>query len=388
MRHAIVGCLLASALFGLALEPLGAAAAPDGSGTTWVFVGTYTGKTSKGIYRFELDLATGKLSGGDVAAEVTSPSFLAVHPSQRFLYAVGEINNFEGKKEGAISAFSLDPKTGAIKLLNQQSSGGPGPCHLTVDATGMCVLAANYSGGSVVALPIAKDGTLGKATSFHQHKGKGTNPKRQEAPHAHSINVDKDNRFAMAADLGLDQVLIYKLDAAKGTLTPNYPPHVSTRAGAGPRHFAFNPVAPYAYVINELDSTVTVFAYDAAKGQLTPKQHISTLPEGFKGGNSTAEVQVHPSGKFLYGSNRGHDSIACFRIDDKGELSLIGHQGEGIKTPRNFGIDPTGTYLLAASQNGDSIIVFRIDAKTGELKPTGHKASVPTPVCVKFVPKG
>jgi len=379
------------------LLPLALAAVPGAVGdapgqpadTVWVFVGTYTGKVSKGIYRLEMDLATGKLSEARLAAETPSPSFLVVHPSRRFLYAVNELNDYQGKKEGAVTSFSLDVKTGSLMQLNQQSSGGGHPCHLVVDRTGACVLAANYTGGSVIAFPIEQNGALGKASSFHQHQGKSVNPKRQQGPHAHSINVDPANRFAVAADLGLDQLVVYRLDAARGTLTPNHPPFVATRPGAGPRHFAFHPSGSFAYVINELDSTITVFGYDAAKGQLSPRQHVSTLPAGFKGANTTAEVQVHPSGKFLYGSNRGHDSIACFRIDEKsGELTPVGHQGEGIKTPRNFGIDPTGTYLVAASQNGDSLIVYRIDERTGELKPTGHRANVPTPVCVRFVLRG
>ena len=353
----------------------------------WVYVGTYTQKNSKGIYRFELDLHTGKLTERALAVESPSPSFLAIDPSQRFLYAVNEVGNFEGKKTGAVSAFTIDPKTGNLSLLNQQSSVGSGPCHLVVDAKGKNVLAANYGGGSVCVLPIQADGRLGKATGFVQHKGASVDSGRQKEPHAHSINLDAANRFAIAADLGLDKVLVYRFDPAKGTLTPNDPPAASVTGGSGPRHFAFHPNGRNAYVINEMKNTVTAFTYDPERGVLKELQTIPTLPKGFKGNSSTAEVVVHPSGKFLYGSNRGHDSIVIYSIDPKtGELTYVGHQGNQIKTPRNFAIDPTGTYLLVANQGSDSIVVFRIDPKTGELKPTGSVAEVPLPVCVRMMP--
>jgi len=354
----------------------------------WVFVGTYTGGKSKGIYRCEFDPATGKLSEPMLAAETPSPSFLAIDPSHRFLYAVGETGVFKGKKSGSVSAFTLDAKTGELKLLNRQPSGGEGPCHLVVDRQGKHVLVANYSGGNASVLPIEAGGRLGEATAFVQHKGKGTDPGRQEAPHAHSINLDAANRFAFVADLGLDQVFVYRFDADKGTLATNDPPSVAVAPKSGPRHFAFHPNGHYAYVINEMANTVTAMKYDAEHGILKKIQTVSTLPEGYKGPTWTAEVQVHPSGKFLYGSNRGHDSIAVFLIDEKtGELTPAGRQASGIKEPRNFSIDPTGKFLLVANQNGDSILVFRIDAKTGALQATGDKVEVGKPVCVKFVPK-
>jgi 6-phosphogluconolactonase len=355
----------------------------------WVFVGTYTDGNSKGIYRFAFDPNTGKLTGGELAASSANPSFLAVHPGRRFLYAVNEDGDFGGKHAGAVSAYALDPAGGKLTFLNHQPSGGDGPCHLVVDRAGKHVLVANYGGGSVSVLPVGEDGRLGQATAFVQHHGSSVNRQRQEAAHAHSINLDRDNRFAVVADLGLDKVLVYRYGADKGTLTPNDPPSFATAPGAGPRHFAFHPSAPFAYVINELGSTVTALAYDAAKGTSTPLQTVSTLPAGFKGENGTAEVQVHPSGRFLYGSNRGHDSIAAFVIDPKsGTLTPVGIYAEGIKTPRNFGIDPTGTFLIVANQTSHSLVVFRIDPKTGALHPTGQRASVPTPVCVKFVPQG
>ena len=366
--------------------PARAEEAPARSGKMRVYVGTYTGGKSKGIYVVELDPATGALSAPVLAAQTANPSFLAIHPSHRFLYAVGELDNFKGKKGGAVTAFAIDPKTGKLTQLNQQSSRGNGPCHLVVDAKGKNVLVANYGGGSVAALPIDADGKLREASSFIQHKGSSVDRGRQEGPHAHSINLDAANHFAVAADLGLDKVLVYKFDADKGTLTPNAPPSASVPPGSGPRHFAFHPDRRHAYVINEMKSTVTAFDYDADNGVLKPVQTLSTLPEPVKG-NSTAEVQVHPSGKFVYGSNRGHNSIAIFTVDAKtGRLTAAGHQATGGKTPRNFGIDPTGKWLLAANQDSGTITVFRIDARTGKLEPTEHKAEVGMPVCVKFIP--
>jgi 6-phosphogluconolactonase len=357
---------------------------PKAGGKFWVYIGTYTGGKSKGIYRAELDTATGKLSEPELAAETVSPSFLAIHPNRRFLYAANEISNFKGTKGGGVSAFAIDPKTGKLTLLNQQSSVGAGPCHLVVDRTGKFALVANYGGGSVAVLPIKEDGSLGERTAFVQHKGSGANPQRQKGPHAHSVNLDAANRFAFVADLGLDRVLVYRL-GADGTLTPNTPPAVELAPAAGPRHFAFHPSGKFAYVINEMNNTITAMRYDPAKGVLTPVQSVPTLPKAVKG-NSTAEVQVHPSGKFVYGSNRGHNSIAVFTVDQAtGKLTPAGHQGMGIKIPRNFGIDPTGKYLLVANQGSDSIIVFEIDQQTGALKPTGQKVEVGRPVCVKFM---
>jgi 6-phosphogluconolactonase len=357
------------------------------SKTMWVYVGTYTQGKSQGIYRFDLDMASGKLSGRALAAKTVNPSFLAIHPSRPHLYAVGEVDDSSGKKVGGVSAFAIDPKSGGLKLLNQQSSGGAGPCHLVVDRTGKNALAANYGGGSACCLPISEGGKLGEAIVV-QHKGYSVNKQRQEAPHAHSINLDPANRFAFVADLGLDKVMIYRFDSAKGTLTANDPPAGIVKPGAGPRHFAFHPNGRFAYVINELHNTVDAFTYDPDKGALKNLQTIGTLPEGFKKASYTAEVVVHPSGKFLYGSNRGHDSIAVFSVDpETGKLTAVGHQAHKIKTPRNFAIDPTGKYLLVANQDSASIIVFRIDPGTGNLTPTGNEAEVPMPVCIRMMPR-
>jgi 6-phosphogluconolactonase len=351
-----------------------------------VYAGTYTGGKSEGIYIFRLDQKSGAMEPRGVAKGVSNPSFLALAPSGRFIYAACEVAEFAGEKSGAIAAFAIDEKTGALALINQQPSGGGGPCHLVVDRAGRNVLVANYGGGSVSVLRIEEDGRLGRASAFVQHEGSSVNPQRQARPHAHSINLDAANRFAFAADLGLDKVLIYRFAAERGTLEAAEQPFAALAPGSGPRHFAFHPAGRHAYVINEMASTVTAFTYDAPRGALAELQTLSTLPEGFSGRNSTAEVQVAPSGKFLYGSNRGHDSIAVFAIDlEKGTLAPVEHKPTGGKTPRNFGIDPTGTFLLAANQGSDSIVVFRIDGATGRLEATGEAASVPTPVCVKFL---
>jgi 6-phosphogluconolactonase len=353
----------------------------------WVYVGTNTDGSSKGIYRFDFDLASGKLTGGELVSESSNPSFLAVHPDRHFLFAVSEVADSNGKLGGAISAFAIDPESGKLTILNRQSSMGAGPCHLVVDRQGKNILAANYSSGSVCVLPIGADGRLGEATSFVQHRGSSVNPERQTAPHAHSVNLDGAGRFAFVADLGLDQVLVYRFDSAHGTLSPNDPPSVKLASGAGPRHFGFHPSGRFAYVINEIHSTLTALEYDADRGVLKECQTVSTLPRGFTGNNSTAEVQVHPSGKYVYGSNRGHNSIAIFAVDiPSGKLHLVGHQSHHIKTPRNFSIDPTGRYLLVANQDGASIVVFRIDQNTGALTPTGDEGRVPTPVCIKMIP--
>ncbi len=355
------------------------------NGQYFVYVGTYTKEKSKGIYAYRFNPAKDQLTSIGLVAETTNPSFLAVHPNRRFLYAVSEMANYEGRNSGAVSAFAIDPKTGKLSFLNKVSSRGGGPAFVTVDKTGKDVLVANYGGGSVAALPVLEDGRLGEASAFVQHAGSSVNAKRQQGPHAHSINVSPDNRFALVADLGLDQVLVYSFDPTKGSLAPN-PPIAKMNPGAGPRHLAFHPSGRFVYVINEMQSSVTAFAYDAARGALRELQTLSTLPKDFAGENTTAEVQAHPTGKFLYGSNRGHDSIAVFAIDAaKGTLTPVEYVPTQGKTPRNFGIDPTGSYLFAANQNSDNVVVFRIDPKTGRLTPTGHVLEVGSPVCVKFV---
>ena len=377
-----------------ALSVLCAEAAPASHKKYFVYVGTYTaeaGSTSKGIYAYRFDSDTGELASIGVAAETANPSFLAVHPNQRFLYAVNETGNYQGQKSGAVSAFSIDHTTGKLTLLNEVASKGADPCYITVDKTGKYVLVANYTGGSVAVFPVLEDGRLGEATAFIQHTGHGADPERQEGPHAHSIDLSPDERFAIVDDLGLDETLVYRFDRAKGSLTLNDPQIYTTLAkadpGAGPRHFAFNPNGKFAYVVNEIQSTVSVLSYDGSAGVLRRLQTISTYPKDFSAHNDDAEIQVQPSGKFLYASNRGHDSIAVFAIDpDKGTLTLVEYASTKGRTPRSFEIAPGGSLLFAANEKSNNIVVFSIDAKTGRLKPTGKVLDVSEPVCVKFVP--
>lgn len=336
-----------------------------------VYLGTYTGKDSKGIYQCELNLTDGSLSAATLAGETSSPSFIAFHPNQKFLYAVNE-------GDAKVSAFAIDASSGELKLLNSQPSQGGAPCHLIVDPSGRNVLAANYSGGSCICFPVGPDGKLGEASSFQQHVG----PKKN----GHSIHVDKANKFALCCDLGLDQVIIYAFDPAKGTLTPHGA--FDTPKGAGPRHFAWGVDGRTAYINGESDLTIIACQYDADKGVLTQKQVLSTLPaDVVRKGGSTAETVVHPSGKFVYVSNRDpYNSIAIFSIHEKtGELKFVGHQSTGVKTPRNFAIEPTGKYMLVANQSGGNVIVFRIDSSTGELTPTPSSVAVSNPVCVRFM---
>lgn len=353
----------------------------------FVYVGTYTqeGSTSKGIYAYRFDPDDPKLTPIGLAAQTINPSFLAVHPNHKFLYAVNEVGNYEGKKSGAVSAFSIDPASGKLTLLNEVASGGADPCYIVVDKTGKYVLVANYTGGSIAAFPILADGRLGEASAFIQHSGHGTNPQRQEGPHAHSIDLSPDNRFAIVDDLGLDETLVYKFDSVKGSLTPNDPPFAKAPPGAGPRHFAFRPDGKFGYVINEMGSTVSVFGYDTA-GVLRPLQTISTIPKDFTALDESAEIEVHPSGKFLYASNRGHDSIAVFAIDpNKGTLTLVEYAATKGKSPRNFAIDPSGTLIFAENEKSDDIVLFQINQRTGSLTPSGKVLDISQPVCVKFV---
>lgn len=352
------------------------------------YVGTYTRNGSEGIYRFRMDPTSGTLTPAGVTTGIENPSFLAIHPDLHTLYAVAEVGEFEGKPGGALNAYRIDPQDGDLTFLNQQLTYGAAPCYVSVDATGQVAMVANYSGGNVAAFPIQEDGSLRPASARVQHEGSGPNPKRQEGPHAHSINVTPDNRFALAADLGLDKVIVYRLDPAQGTLSPHDPPYAAVPPGEGPRHFDFHPNGRFLYVINELGSTVTVFAFDGQHATFEPLQTISTLPESWEGSSSCADIHVSPSGRFLYGSNRGHDSIAIYAIDETyGTLSVVGHTSTGGQTPRNFAIDPTGAFLLAANQNTHNIVVFSIDRESGRLEPTGIEASVPMPVCLTFFPR-
>ena len=358
------------------------------TGKNLFYVGTYTeeGSKSKGIYAFRFDDATGDVTPLGLAAETTNPSFVAASPNGKFLYAVNEVGKYKGPNSGGVSAFAIDHATGKLTFLNEVASRGADPCYITVDRTGKFVLVANYTGGSVAVFPVAADGGLGEASSFVQHSGHGPNAERQEGPHAHSIDLSADNRFAMVDDLGLDEVDVYKFDSGKGTLTANDPPFTKVAAGAGPRHFVMHPSGKFAYVIAEMGHTVTVFSNDAAEGKLQVLQTISTLPADFTGRNDDAEIAVHPSGKFLYASNRGDDTIVIYAIDgNKGTLTQVGRVPTGGKEPRSFEIDPTGKFLLAENQKSDDVVVFRIDEKTGGLTATGKVFEVGSPVCLKFV---
>lgn len=348
-----------------------------------LYVGTYTSGKSEGIYVYRLNMSTGELSHLNTVKNVVDPSYLTLNRKKRLLYAVNEVSQFEGTASGAVSSFSIDPKTPDLKFLNQKPSKGGSPCYVTLDRTENFALVANYESGNVSVLPIKNDGSLGDAVSVVQHAGSSVNRDRQLGPHAHCIVLDRSNRYAFAVDLGIDKVMIYRFDSRAGTLTNHGA--VEMKPGAGPRHLTFHPNNRYAYAINELDSTMTTLAYDSNRGVLQPKETVSTLPAGYSEPSYCADLHVSPSGRFLYGSNRGHDSIVVFAIDKRsGKLTLVEHVSTGGKWPRNFTIDPTGTFLLAANQRSDSVVTFRIDPTTGRLKPTGHNAEVPTPVCLKL----
>ncbi len=368
----------------LALTEASPIAAAPKPGKYLVYVGTYTRGDSKGIYAYRFDAASGALEPLGLAGEIVNPSFVALHPNGRFLYSVSELGN-DGDKTGSVSAFAIDTATGTLKKLNTAPTGGGGSCHLVVDKTGKSIMVANYGSGSTTILPVLPDGRLGETPVVIQHSGTGANPARQKGPHAHAVVLSPDNRFVFVPDLGLDKVFIYRLDPAKPSLTPNDPPFGKVPAGAGPRHFTFAPNGKYAYTVNEMGSSVTAFQYDASRGALTEVQTISTLPKDFKGENNSAEIQVDAKGKFLYASNRGHNSIAVFAIAKDGKLTPVEHVLTQGKAPRNFRIDPTGAYLFAANQDTGNIVIFRVDAKSGKLTPTGKTVNVPFPVCVEFL---
>jgi 6-phosphogluconolactonase len=353
-----------------------------------LYVGTYTENThSKGIYVYRFDPSTGESTPLGLAAETTNPSFLALHPNGKYLYAVNEVQKYQGPNSGGVSAFSINQETGKLTFLNEVPSRGADPCYVIVDADGTHVLVANYTGGSIAVFPVLEDGRLGEATTFVQHHGHGSNSQRQEGPHAHSIDLSPDQHHAYVDDLGLDEVLVYDYYPDKNrSLGPDNPPFAQLDPGAGPRHFALHPSGKFAYVVAEMASTVTAFSVDLKTGTLNRLQTLSTLPKDFKGENDDAEIRIHPNGKFLYASNRGHDSIAVFAIDPaKGTLTKVDDVLTQGKIPRSFEIDPTGKYLLAENQQSDDIVVFRIDESTGRLTPAGQKLDVPSPVCVKFL---
>ena len=365
----------------------------------FVYVGTYTepirfgtGKVlegkGEGIYLYRMHPTTGALTLDSVTPRVVNPSYLAFDPTQRFVYVVNELKTYESRPTGTISAFAVNGVTGKLELLNKRLTHGTDPCHVAVEDRGRYVFVANFMSGSVCVLPIGTDGRLGDACDFIQHLGSGIDPVRQNGPHAHSVTLDAANRFAFVPDLGLDRVLVYRLDRERGTLEPNAVPWIKMKPGAGPRHVAFHPAGRLGFLINELDSTIAALSYDGRRGVFEQLQIVPTLPSDFRGQSTCAEVQVSPSGAFLYGSNRGHDSIVIYRIHQRtGRLTYVAHESTQGRTPRNFGIDPSGRFLLAANQDTDTIVTFRIDERTGRLHFTGHTAHVPTPVCIKFLPR-
>lgn len=358
---------------------LAVAVTASASAETWrVYVGTYTGGDSEGIYLLHFDDETGKVNLKGLAVPTENPSFLACHPNLPVVYASSRLGEAH-----VTSAFTIKEGTGMLAPLNQQSAGGKGPCHVAVTPDGKLAAVANYSDGTVSVYPLEKDGALGEASALFQHEGSSVNPKRQTAPHAHSVNFDDTGRYLVVADLGIDKLMIYKRE--EGTFVPNDPPFASTPAGGGPRHFAFHPARPYAYTVNEMGNTVTAFRWDVKTGTLTDIGTVPTLPSDFEGDNTTADIEVHPSGKFVYASNRGHDSIAVFAVDEStGKLTPRGQTKSGGVRPRNFTQSPNGKFLLAAHQDTNDIFVFSIDPETGALTPTGKKVDVPTPVCLVF----
>jgi 6-phosphogluconolactonase len=348
-----------------------------------VYVGTYTGGASRGIYRFDLDTSSGTATDPELAVETTNPSFLAMHPNGLILYAVNEVGNLGGAKTGGVSAFAIDA-TGRLIFMNQQSSSGADPCHLAVDPSGRHVLVANYSSGSVAVLPLESLGRLSPASAVHDHRGRGPVRGRQDGPHSHAVLFDPSGHFLFEADLGTDRIHAYRFDSASGRLDPDESRDAALPPGAGPRHLAWHPSGRVLYSVNELNSTITAFHFDAARGALDDIQTVSTLPRGFTGPNTAAEIAVLSDGRFLFASNRGHDSLSVFAIDPAtGALTAAGHVATGGKTPRHFAIDPSNRWLLAANQDSDSITIFRLDAETGRLTASGTVA-VPKPVCVLF----
>ena len=351
-----------------------------------MYVGTYTDGTSKGIYAYHFDASTGQISPMGLMAETPEPTFLALHPSGRFLYAVNEVNRFDGKQTGSVTAFSIDHTTGKLTQLNQVSTGGPGPCHLIVDATGKTLLVANYAGGSFASFPIASDGKPGAAASFIQDQGSSVDKSRQAEPHGHSVNLPKNNKFMLGADLGTDKVMIFRLDAANGKITPGDPPSAPVKPGSGPRHLVIAPDQKHVYVLSEMASAVTTFDFDPSTAAMKEIDMVSALPPDFKGQSTAAEIAIDAGGKFVYTSNRGHDSIAVFAVDKgTGKLKLIQNESTGGGQPRAFALDPSGKYLIAGNQQTNNISVFKVDHASGKLTPNGGKYDLGAPVSFVFL---
>jgi 6-phosphogluconolactonase len=390
-RAVLLAALLATGSAGAQTEGDSPSSSALPADATLAYVGTQTGTRgqSKGIYVFRLQTRGMEVSQNitlvplGVAAETPNPTFLELDARRRLLFAVNEIDRFQGKLGGAVSAFAIDSATGKLKLINQQPSMGTNPCHLTLSKQGTHLVVANCGSGSVAVLPVAADGRLGAATSVVQHTGKSLHPQRQTAPHVLGVALDPGQQTAFAVDLGLDKVIGYRLGAGKLGAAST----ATTKPGSGPRRIQFRPDGKFAYVLNELASTVVAYAHDPKTGALRELQTLSTLPDYYDGPNTTGELGMHPSGKYLYVSNRGHNSVVLFAIDaDKGTLSFVEEQGTGGKSPGHFGIEPSARHLAIANQASDTVLVCRIDGGNGRLKPSGVFASVPSPTCVKFLP--
>lgn len=348
-----------------------------------VYVGTYSLRGSEGIYVFEFDRKAGTMKPIQSVSNAKSPSFLAIHPSGKYLYSVNEAAQAGPSNAGAVSAYAIETATGKLSFLNGQSSLGNGPCHISIDQTGQTAFVSNYGGGNLTVLPIGADGKLGAATDSVQHAGSGPNAKRQEKPHVHSATVSPDNRFVYVADLGTDKLHVYEADVKNSTVKPATTPFVSVKPGSGPRHFTVHPNGRFAYLVQELTSSVAVFSRDAKTGSLTIiSESVNTLPADFSGQNTSADIHIDPSGKFLYQTNRGRDAIAMFSIGSNGKLTLLGDEPTRGKTPRNFMIDPKGEFIFVAHQDSDNVTLFRRNKTTGKLTYTGQSISVPAPVCV------
>jgi 6-phosphogluconolactonase len=393
LRFALLAAALVSTLPLFAELPGEVPMKGDADQETLVYVGTNTGPKSKGIYLYRLQAKNDVVSQNillvpmGLAAETPSPTFLALDEKRRLVFAANEVDTYQGKAAGAVSSFSVDAKTGKLTQLSQQSSMGPGPCQLVLDKTGKYLLVANYAGGSVAVLPVSADGKIGPATCSIQHTGKGADPKRQAGPHAHCVTLDPSNKIAFVCDLGLDKVIAYRFDAEHGTLTADNALTISTKPGAGPRHMVFRPDGKYAYVVNEINSTVSAYAYDVASGKLTELQTESTLPPYFDGQNTAAEIAVHPSGKWLYVSNRGNETVVLFDIDhDTGKITYTEEQNTGGKKPRHFSLQPNAKHMAIANQGSDNLLVTRVDDTNGRLKPSGVFSEAPSPTCAVFLP--
>lgn len=374
----------------LAAVPLLAAAlmstaSPAAAADPLVFISAFEPAGKAAVHAYRLDLNSGALELLERTTDVEHPFFLALSPDGKRLYSI-HAKQFSGKEDEFVAAYELIGRTGKLKLLNRQSARGTAACYLDVDATGKTVLVANYTSGSVASLPIAADGSLGPAASFFQHVGSSVNPDRQKEPHAHCFVVSPDNRFAYAADLGLDQILAYKLDPAAGKIAPAAQPFVRTPPGAGPRHLTFHPKLPQMYVINELLNSITRFDYLPESGMLIERQTLSTLPSDFTGVSYCADLKITPDGRFLYGTNRGHDSLAVYRLDDAGAMTLVEIVPSLGKGPQNLLIAPGGRLLLCANMPGQNVAVFRIDATTGKLTSVGAPVEMPTPSCIRLLP--